>query len=441
MKKLAISFLLGLAAAGGGLSIGAARHIEKIRPHTYVGQVEVGGLTHEEAAFKLRQWWETEKLRPISLKTEPDLKLDPMGPAHLGVRLDDAASVANLPLEDFWATIARGIAKQPAPRYDADPVLIPVEGKLEELGQKIKDKVGEPKPARAFLVKGEIKLEPEVVGMELDPVELQARATQAVLKRENLVGVPLQAAEKHVPDEALANIKEVVTEFSTTFSSGNRPRSSNIELATLKFEGVVLMPGDTVSYNETVGRRTAKNGFKVAGVYRNGRHDFDIGGGICQVSTTLYNAALFANLKIVKRQNHSMPVAYVPVGRDAAVDYDSIDLIIENSFDHPIAIAPEYKPGRITFRILGTKNDSVSVKVVTDEHKSWDTGLQTLVDKNLKPGQKKVVEKGSRGHSIKSYRLVYEDGKLVAREPLGRSYYRGAKRIVAVGPALPSDSN
>jgi vancomycin resistance protein YoaR len=440
MKKFVASFLLGLAVAGGGLSIVAARHVEKIRPDTFVGLVEVGGLTHEEAAFKLRQWWETEKLRPIALKTKPDLKLEPMGPAHLGVRLDDAASVENLPLEDFWATIARGVAKQPSPRYDADPVLVPVEGKLEELAAKIDNKVGEPKPARAFLVKGEVKLEPEVVGMELDPVELQARATQAVLRREDSVDVPLKAAEKHVSDEALAQIKEVVTEFSTTFSSGNRARSSNIHLATSKFDGIVLMPGDTVSYNDTVGRRTEKNGFKIAGVYRNGRHDFDVGGGICQVSTTLYNAALFANLKIVKRQNHSMPVPYVPVGRDATVDYGNIDLVIENSFDHPIAISPEYKPGRITFRILGTKNDQLSVKVVTDEHKSWDTGLQTVVDKNLRPGQKKVVEKGSRGHSIKSYRLVYEGDKLVAKEPLGRSYYRGAKRIVAVGPsAVDSD--
>ena len=131
----------------------------------------------------------------------------------------------------------------------------------------------------------------------------------------------------------------------------------------------------------------------------------------------------------------------MPVGRDATVDYGNIDLVIENSFDHPIAIAPEYKPGRITFRILGTKNDQLSVKVVTDEHKSWDTGLETLVDKNLKPGAKKVIEKGSRGHSIKSYRLVYENGKLVAKEPLGRSYYRGAKRIVAVGPTSTGDSN
>jgi vancomycin resistance protein YoaR len=149
---------------------------------------------------------------------------------------------------------------------------------------------------------------------------------------------------------------------------------------------------------------------------------------------------LLANLKIVKRQNHSMPVAYVPVGRDATVDYGVIDLVLENNYDTPIAITSEYKPGRLIFRVLGTKDPNLSVKLVTEGHKTWETGMDTVVDRTLAPGRKKVVEKGSRGHSIQTYRLVYSGDKLVARESLGKSFYKGAKRIVAIGarPLAPA---
>ena len=197
------------------------------------------------------------------------------------------------------------------------------------------------------------------------------------------------------------------------------------------------MPGESLSFNGTVGRRTERAGFKLAGVYKAGKHDVGIGGGICQVSTTLYNASLFANLKIRQRSNHSLPVAYVPLGRDATVDYGSLDLVVENDTDAPMGVVNTYRPGRLTFRILGKKDPSLKVKVVQEGGRSWGMPVKTVVDRRLPAGARRIVEPGSSGHSVSTYRLVYRNGKLVERQALGRSSYGGGTRVVAVGPAAP----
>jgi vancomycin resistance protein YoaR len=247
------------------------------------------------------------------------------------------------------------------------------------------------------------------------------------------VELPLTAAPNRVPDDQLFAIKEVMSEFTTTFSAGNVSRSSNIRLAANKIDGVVLAPGEKFSFNGIVGRRTAKAGYKEAGVYRNGRHDIDIGGGICQVSTTLYNAALFANLKITNRNNHSMPVPYVPIGRDATVDYDSQDFEFQNNLDKPIAVSATTGKGSITFRILADQKSDVEVKIASSKARSWATGQKQVKDPNLPAGRTVVIEKGSAGHEIFTHRVVMKNGVEIKREPLGRSYYRGATRIIAVG--------
>jgi vancomycin resistance protein YoaR len=197
------------------------------------------------------------------------------------------------------------------------------------------------------------------------------------------------------------------------------------------------MPGQQVSFNQTVGRRTVQGGFKTAPVLKNGRHDFDIGGGICQVSSTMYNAALFANLKVVMRNNHSLPSAYVPLGRDATVDWGTLDLVISNPLEQPVAISSTFQTGKLTFRVLGKKDPSIKVKVFTDNEDSWGRGEQTIIDRSLKPGTRRVIEKGSNAHSCDTYRVVYKDGVEIKREHLNHSLYGGCPRTVAYNPAAP----
>jgi vancomycin resistance protein YoaR len=363
--------------------------------------------------------------------------------------VDDEASLAQVSLEDFWEALGRtvGLSDAPAKNY---PILFSWdEKKAERLSKFVADQVGSPQRASVKWTGSQFIRQREQAGFTLHRESLKDAVLQA-LENGGSAELPIVEAPKSVPDAALESIDEVRTSFTTKFSTAKVTRCANIKLAASKIDGYVLMPGERFSFNQTVGRRTQSGGFKVAGVYRNGRHDFDIGGGICQVSTTLYNAALLSNLKIVARGNHSMPVPYVPLGRDATVDYGAQDLVFENSLDHPIALSSHYGPGRITFHILGKKDPGLEVKIVTSGHRSWDKGVKYEHDPNLAYGVTKVTEKGSAGHSVQVARLVYRDGKLVSRESLGQSYYRGGVKIIAknmkasppaAGPAAsPPDS-
>jgi len=437
MKKLIITLIVAVAATCIAVAVMAFKFESKIVPNTVVGLVPVGGLTKGEAAKKLRIWWESVKGSEIVLKSKL-LGDKPLSYklTELGIGIDDAASVEMLPMDDMWERAASAVSSN-SPKINKFDVVFKVkDDAMPRLKDDIEDLIGGRRPARVYYRDGAFERVPEVTGFTLDEAEFKKLIPAAITAGEP-IDIPLIEAQKTVPDEQLEQISEVVSEFSTRFPSRQISRNTNLKAASGKINGIVLAPGEKFSFNGAVGRRTLKNGFKIAGVYKNGKHDTGIGGGICQVSSTLYNAALFANLKIVRRQNHSMPVAYLPVGRDATVDYGAIDLVFENSYDTPIAVSTSFNPGRLTFRILGKKDPSLSIKIESEGHKSWNPGVKTVVDKTLPAGKTKVVEKGSLGHSVKTYRLVYKDGRLVRREYLGQSYYKGGVRITATGAKVP----
>lgn len=438
MKKLVYSLVAGFGGCASILCITAARHQDTIRPNTKVGPVIVGGKTPEEAARALRVWWESEKLKKLTLTcSATKVKLPEMKPSELGVTLDDAASVAGLPMQTFSQEASAAIT-QSTYAEETHPLVWKTNGaSLKDLETKIAGAAGPLSPARVVWVKGALVRKPEVTGIALDSAGVPDAVEKALSSGDGKVELPVKSADKHVPDAALASIKELVSEFSTRFSAGNRPRCANIKLAASKINGVVLMPGDRFSFNGVVGRRTLKGGFKLAGVYVNGQHDTGVGGGICQVSTTLYNSALFADLKIHSRSNHSLPVPYVPLGRDATVDYGNLDLVFENTYPTPIALTSVYEPGRLTFRIFGQKQPGLSVKISQDRVVSRANPVRKVTDRTLPLGRVKVIEPGSIGRSVHTFRYVYQDGKLVRKERLGSSYYGGKTRIIAVGAAVP----
>jgi vancomycin resistance protein YoaR len=284
-------------------------------------------------------------------------------------------------------------------------------------------------------VDGKIVREYEVPSFSLNEDEVADAILGAVVSGELRFELPMKKDAPKIPNEALDQIRDVMAEFTTSFSTGQYNRSSNIRLACNALTRIILMPGETLSYNERVGKRTPANGYKDAPVFKNGLKVLDTGGGVCQVSTTLYNAALMADLEIVNRRNHSRPVAYVPVGRDATVDYGSgIDLVFRNSYDFPIAIVSDVDGGKVTFRVLGKKDPSKSIQIVTTDHKSWGNTVKYVDDASIPPGKETVVDSGAGGRACITWRIVRIDGVEVRRENLGKSHYPGAARIIARNP-------
>ncbi|RYG49362.1 hypothetical protein EON79_01550 [bacterium] len=432
MKKVA---MVSLVAVGSGAVVfplaGAMHREETIQANVFVNEVAVGGLSPQAASLKLRQWWEGARKTKLNVKAEgKSLALPALSPTMLGVGLDDVETVRQLPL----AGLLPGGEPE---RTDFKP-LFKKTGEPDKSLALALTKGSVKRPARAVWQKGTVVRKEEGGSLTLDASTVADRTIATLENGQNTVQVALIPAKKHVSDEDLKQITHVLSSFTTKFSAGNRPRSANIKLAASFFNGQVLMPGDRISYNETVGQRTIRRGFKVAGVYIDGRHDTGVGGGICQVSTTLYNAALFADLKIVQRRNHSLPVPYVPLGRDATVDWGNIDLVFENSSETPIAVESVYTPGKLTFRVLGPAPEPGKVVKIEGTGVRFSPGrVVTKRSAALPLGTTRVEESGGSAKSVSTFRVVMKDGKQIRKDSLGRSFYGGSPRVVVIGTAKP----
>ncbi|MDP4132545.1 MAG: VanW family protein [Bacillota bacterium] len=245
---------------------------------------------------------------------------------------------------------------------------------------------------------------------------------------------------KHTKEELTkALFRDSLGSFSTSYSSSNANRSSNIALAASKINGKIYMPGESFSYNGAVGKRTPEAGFLLAGAYVNGETVQEYGGGICQVSSTLYNAVLYSNLEVVKRTCHMFTVGYVPLGRDATVDWGNIDFVFRNNTDYPIKVIAHTTPDKnVCIEIRGTKTENFEVVMETSTASSIPYNTQTKVVDWLKPGKIKVESKGVNGVTCSTYRIVKVDGQEVSRKFESKSYYQPKDEIIDVGDSTKS---
>lgn len=248
--------------------------------------------------------------------------------------------------------------------------------------------------------------------------------------------IPLKITKPNITTNQIGAdaFPNLLATFSTSFSTKNVNRSTNIKLASSKINGIVLMPGEIFSYNTTVGKRTASAGFKSAAVYAGGKVTTGIGGGICQVSSTLYNSVLLSNLEIVERYNHGFNPGYVPAGRDATVSWGGPDFKFKNTRKYPIKIVSTVSGGTITTKILGVKEENeydVEIESYITSYIQYKTINQK--DESLNIGQTKVIESGSNGCNSVCYRILKQNGQVISKKLLSSDTYNPHNRIVAVG--------
>lgn len=205
---------------------------------------------------------------------------------------------------------------------------------------------------------------------------------------------------------------EVILGSCATVLVPDESRTKNIERAMMRLHGLMIEPGKVFSFNSSVGRRTAGRGFLPAPVLFQNRRNILIGGGVCQVSSTLYNAALLADLEIVERYRHSSPITYLPLGLDATVSYGYRDLKFRNAHPFPILITTSLTEEMMTISVLGA------------EKLPYDVDLVTEVSEIEAPFQEQGSESGKEIHL---YRLKTRDGIVIEKEYLGRDYYHPVK--------------
>ncbi|MBQ8587870.1 MAG: VanW family protein, partial [Clostridia bacterium] len=277
-------------------------------------------------------------------------------------------------------------------------------------------------------------IEPEVVGIELDLDEAR-RIFEENKDSTEPYEIPAVITKPEITAKYLEDkyVNKIMASYSTSYAGSSSGRCVNIALAASKIDGYVVNPGGRFSYNAVVGPRTEAAGFKSAHVYVGTQVVDGIGGGICQVSSTLYNAVVLADLKTVTRVNHSMPVNYVPLGRDATVSYGTIDYVFENNKPYPISIKAKTSGTTLTISIVGTSDMDYTVDFVTKFVSSVPYGTTTEEDASLAEGEKKVLSPGTNGSVYESYRVYKRGGVEYDRKFESRSRYQPVAAKVAVG--------
>lgn len=282
---------------------------------------------------------------------------------------------------------------------------------------------------------GSIEVAEGQTGISMDTESAKSIMLSHTLEGENYL-IP---ATVTVPTYTKAQLEaclfaDTLATYSTNFSSSASNRADNITLAASKINNVILMPGETFSFNDALGERTIANGYKVAHAYAAGKVVDQVGGGICQVSSTLYNTVLLSNLMIVERRSHQMTVSYVPLGRDATVDWGTQDFKFNNNTYYPVKITAYTSGKNLYISITGTKPDkSLKVDIETEILSTIEPPVKTEEDPTMYVGETKVTQNGSKGYVVDAYRVVYSDGQEISREKLKRSTYNATSTITKVG--------
>ncbi len=274
-----------------------------------------------------------------------------------------------------------------------------------------------------------------VEGVEFD-VDEAKRIIEENLKNPKEYYIPLTITKPEMTTEELDKslFGDRLSTYTTNYNAGEIGRTKNVTLAANAINNVVLKKGDIFSYNGIVGERSTARGYAGAKVYAGGEVVEGLGGGICQVSSTLYNAVLYADLEIVTRTCHSLPVTYVPLGRDATVAYGSIDFKFKNQYDDPVKIVSSVGGGTLTVSVYGKKTSDKTVEITTERLSTIPFTVIEQPDETIAPGDTQVKQSGSDGATVNTYKKVTENGKVISNKMIHKSYYSPINKIILVPP-------
>ena len=318
------------------------------------------------------------------------------------------------------------IARIEIPVNEAEPQKIDLEKIYSEIYKE---------PVNAYYEKQPFKIYPEENGIDFAITLDEAKELLKENKEEYVIPLKVIVPEitmDQIGDEAFP---DQLSQASTRYDASNRNRSRNLEIAAGKIDGKVLLPGEEFSFNGVVGKRTVEEGYRDAKIYSNGQVVDGLAGGICQISSTLYNAALMANLEITQRRNHYFKTSYIAAGRDATVVWGSIDFKFKNSRKYPIKIKASVHSGVAEFKIFGIKEEKeyeISVLPVITSTIPYST--QIIDDPTLAPGQTVVQQGGMNGYRVTTYLEKKYNGQVESKEVITSDTYKAMTKIIRRGP-------
>lgn len=309
------------------------------------------------------------------------------------------------------------------PVKQKEPELIDIDKIHEEIYTEAKD---------AYYTKEPFTIYPEVEGIDFD-VEV-ARELLKEEKEEYVIKLTITKPNITIDKIGSEAFPDQLATFTTRYDVSDVDRTTNLVIACQKINGKVVLAGDTFSYNKALGPRTAAAGYRNGKIYAGGEVVDGIGGGICQISSTLYNTVLMSNLEIVERRNHQFVTSYLPAGRDATVVYGVTDFKFKNTRKYPVRIVASARNGIATVSMYGIKEEneytfSFNTKTVA----SIPLTTKYEEDATLAAGTEKVKQKGANGLKTETYITKMLNGKAISTTLLSRDTYDAMARVVIKG--------
>ena len=327
---------------------------------------------------------------------------------------------------------------------------IPVEEKEpEEISiEKIYKEIYK-EPKDAYYTTEPFTIYPHEDGVDFAITMEEAKKLLEEEKQEYEIPLKYTTPKKTTHDIGTEAFPDLISRFSTKYDVTLRNRTTNLELASNKINGYVLLPGEEFSYNKVVGERTIAAGYKEAAMYSGGEVVDGLGGGICQISSTLYNVVVKANLEVTQRSNHQFVTSYVDAGKDATVVYGAIDFKFVNTRKYPIKITSTVKNGIVEMKIFGVKEEvEYDIEIETETLSYIPYSVKYIEDSKLNAGEEIVQQYGASGRKTKAYKVCRLNGAIVSKtlistdtySPMNKIIRRGTKGATTVKSTSPTET-
>lgn len=411
---------------------------DKVYPGVTLMGVDLSGLTKAEVKSLL----DTEvmnKLKGHTINISAKDKVFPLTLEKLEIVLDSDKLAANAisygkNLSDEEKLKKIGSAEDAT----MDIAFEHNEEKISEFIKSVTKEVNqEAKNATIKRANGAFSVTDHAEGRVVDADKLMNDIKNALtdLQPDQTIQAEIVVSQPRVTADALKKIDSQLSSYTTKYSTSAAGRKFNVGFAASKINGAVIMPGETFSYNQQVGPVTAAAGFQNAGVYIGDKVEEGIGGGLCQVSSTLYQAALHSNLGVEQRRNHSMAVSYLKPGMDAVVYSPYLDLKFVNRYEHPVYIYAYGDNSTLTVAVYGHKADmgGYEYKIFSETTSVIQPKTIRKEDPTMFEGEEKVELKAVTGYTSKTYKQTLKDGKVVKTEQISNDSYKKVDEVILYG--------
>lgn len=426
LKQLKIVLVLSMVMffLGNVESIHSLELEGKIHKNVYIENINLSGFTKTEARSKINEIIKTnnelklyfeEKTYKVNLK-ELNIIYD------VDDMINEAYSVGREKglISSIKTKVKLDLGEIKTIKYKYSYENKSIENYISYIQEELEK---EPIDATIKIEDGTRVIEKETYGIKIDVNKLQeiliSKIDKLFYEEEKIPTISVKPM--HVYDE-LCKIDTILGTYETYFNKNKMGRVNNIYVAAEATNNILLSPSEEFSFNKYTCSKDFISHLQKAPVIKNGNVEEGLGGGICQVSTTIYNAALYAGLEITNIRNHTIPSGYIEKGRDATVSYGELDLKFKNKFKTPILIYNKVYDDRIVSDIYGNKEDKQDIEIVTEMVNTFDNKTKTIESNKLYLGEEEIKEKGRLGYKINTFR-VYKKGKELIKEFIHESYY------------------